>query len=130
MQMRDYQHVLDHCTAIDTVLHKGELGEVYNVGTGTEITNIEMTKIVLSTLGKPESLIKHVEDRPGHDRRYALDVNKLRALGWESSRTCQEAVEATARWYADNPSWWRPIKSGELYKAYYAQQYAERLQDA
>ncbi|MCU0519679.1 MAG: dTDP-glucose 4,6-dehydratase, partial [Anaerolineae bacterium] len=90
-QMRDYQHVLDHCTGIDTVLHKGELGQIYNVGTGSELTNIEMTRIVLDTLGKPDSLIKHVEDRPGHDRRYALDVSKLRALGWDNAFTCAQA---------------------------------------
>ena len=127
LQMRDYQYVLDHCEGIDVVLHKGALGEIYNVGTGEEMTNIEMTQIVLETLGKPESLIKHVEDRAGHDRRYALDVSKLRALGWESRHTCAEAVEKTVRWYAENESWWRPIKSGALYKDYYAQQYGKRL---
>ena len=127
LQMRDYQYVLDHCEGIDVVLHKGALGEIYNVGTGQEMTNIEMTRIVLETLGKPESLIKHVEDRAGHDRRYALDVSKLRALGWESRHTCAEAVEKTVRWYAENESWWRPIKSGALYKDYYAQQYGKRL---
>ncbi len=127
LQMRDYQYVLDHCEGIDVVLHKGALGEIYNVGTGEEMTNIEMTRIVLETLGKPESLIKHVEDRAGHDRRYALDVSKLRALGWESRHTCAEAVEKTVRWYAEHESWWRPIKSGALYKDYYAQQYGKRL---
>ncbi len=129
LQMRDYQYVLDHCEGIDVVLHQGELGEIYNVGTGAELTNIEMTQIVLATLGKPESLIKHVEDRPGHDRRYALDVNKLRGLGWKSRHTCAEAVEKTVRWYADNEGWWRPIKSGDLYQDYYAQQYGKRLQE-
>ena len=129
-QMRDYQHVLDHCTGIDTVLHKGALGEIYNVGTGAEITNLTMTEVVLETLKRPKSLIKHVADRAGHDRRYALDVSKLRALGWESRYSCEEAVAATARWYAENESWWRPIKSGELYKDYYAQQYGKRLEDA
>lgn len=127
LQMRDYQYVLDHCEGIDVVLHKGALGEIYNVGTGQEMTNIEMTRIVLETVGKPESLIKHVEDRAGHDRRYALDVSKLRALGWENRHTCAEAVEKTVRWYAENESWWRPIKSGALYKDYYAQQYGKRL---
>ena len=127
MQMRDYQHVLDHCTGIDVVLHKGALGEVYNVGTGAEITNLAMTRVILETLGRPESLIKHVEDRPGHDRRYALDVSKLQALGWSGARTCAEAVAETARWYADNEWWWRPIKNGDLYRAYYDAQYAERL---
>ena len=129
-QMRDYQHVLDHCSGIDLVLHRGELGEVYNVGTGAEMTNLEMTRIVLSTLGKPESLIKYVQDRPGHDRRYALDVSKLRGLGWTNDFTCEESIERTTRWYADNPWWWRPIKSGDLYKTYYAQQYGKRLEEA
>jgi dTDP-glucose 4,6-dehydratase len=129
-QMRDYQYVLDHCTGIDRVLHKGVLGEIYNVGTGSEITNMEMTRIVLATLGKPESLIKHVADRPGHDRRYALDVSKLRALGWDNAFTCQEAIEKTVRWYAENEAWWRPIKSGDYYKDYYARQYADRLKQA
>ena len=91
------------------------------------MTNIEMTKIVLQTLDKPESLIRHVEDRPGHDRRYALDVSKLRALGWDNQFTCAVAVEKTVRWYKDNAWWWRPIKSGDLYKSYYAQQYNKRL---
>jgi dTDP-glucose 4,6-dehydratase len=126
-QMRDYQYVLDHCSGIDVVLHKGKLGECYNVGTGEEMTNIEMTKIVLQTLGKPESLIRHVEDRPGHDRRYALDVSKLRGLGWDNQYACATAVEKTVRWYKDNSWWWRPIKSGDLYKSYYAQQYSKRL---
>ncbi len=130
MQMRDYQYVLDHCEAIDLVLHRGEIGEIYNVGTGTEMTNLEMTRIVLATVGKPESLIKHVEDRPGHDRRYALDVSKLRALGWESRHTCAEAIEKTVRWYMENEWWWRPIKSGELYRTYYERQYKRRLEKA
>jgi dTDP-glucose 4,6-dehydratase len=129
-QMRDYQYVLDHCTGIDTVLHKGELGEIYNIGTGAEITNLAMTEVVLETLKRPRSLILHVADRPGHDRRYALDVSKLKALGWESRHSCEEAVATTVRWYAQNEWWWRPIKSGELYKDYYAQQYGKRLAEA
>jgi len=129
-QMRDYQYVLDHCTGIDTVLHKGTLGETYNIGTGSEITNMVMTEVVLETLNRPRGLIQHVADRPGHDRRYALDVSKLRALGWENQYSCVQAVEKTVRWYADNESWWRPIKSGDYYKSYYAQQYGKRLEDA
>ncbi|MDY0019903.1 MAG: dTDP-glucose 4,6-dehydratase [Anaerolineae bacterium] len=128
-QMRDYQYVIDHCEGIDLVLHKGTIGEVYNVGTGSEMTNLEMTQIVLETLGKPASLIQHVEDRPGHDRRYALDVTKLGALGWKSGHTCAQAVEKTVRWYAENEAWWRPIKSGGLYKTYYQEQYGKRLAD-
>jgi dTDP-glucose 4,6-dehydratase len=126
-QMRDYQYVLDHCTGIDTVLHKGALGEIYNIGTGQEITNLTMTEVVLETLKRPKSLIQHVADRPGHDRRYALDVRKLKALGWESCYSCEAAVEATVRWYTENEWWWRPIKSGDYYRAYYAQQYGHRL---
>ncbi|MBN2002447.1 MAG: dTDP-glucose 4,6-dehydratase [Anaerolineae bacterium] len=126
-QMRDYQYVLDHCEGIDLVLHQGEPGEIYNVGTGSEMTNIEMTRIVLETLGKPESLIKHVADRAGHDRRYALDVSKLHALGWKNRHTCAEAIEKTVRWYAENEAWWQPIKSGDLYKEYYQQQYGRRI---
>jgi len=129
-QMRDYQYVLDHCTGIDTVLHQGALGEIYNIGTGSEITNMTMTEVVLETLNRPRNLIQHVADRPGHDRRYALDVSKLRALGWENRYPCVQAVEETVRWYADNESWWRPIKSGNYYKSYYAQQYGKRLEDA
>jgi dTDP-glucose 4,6-dehydratase len=129
LQMRDYQYVIDHCEGIDLVLHKGTLGEIYNVGTGSEMTNLEMTKIVLETVGKPESLIKHVEDRAGHDRRYALDVSKLQGLGWESRHSCAEAIEKTARWYMENEGWWRPIKSGELYKEYYERQYGKRLSE-
>ncbi len=129
MQMRDYQYVLDHCEGIDVVLHHGKPGEIYNVGTGSELNNLEMTKIVLATVGKPESLIKHVEDRPGHDRRYALDVSKLQALGWESRHSCAEAVEKTVRWYVKNAWWWRAIKSGELYREYYQQQYGQRLSE-
>ena len=125
-QVRDYQYVLDHCEAIDLVLHKGEPGSVYNVGTGTEMRNIDMAHLVLSLLGKPESLIQPVQDRPGHDRRYALDVNKIRALGWEPAHTCEEAIEKTARWYVENEWWWRPIKGGEHYKEYYRRQYEGR----
>lgn len=124
-QQRDYQFVLDHCEGIDLVLHKGEIGGVYNVGTGREIYNIDMARMVLKMLGKPESLIQHVADRPGHDRRYSLDVMKLRALGWEPSHTFEEALEKTVRWYVDNERWWRKLKSGE-YMEYYKRQYAQR----
>ncbi len=124
-QQRDYQFVLDHCEGIDLVLHKGKIGEAYNVGTGREIYNIDMARMVLQMLGKPESLIQHVVDRPGHDRRYSLDVNKLRVLGWEPGHTFEEALEKTVKWYVDNEWWWRKLKRGE-YKEYYKKQYAER----
>jgi len=129
-QMRDYQYVLDHCEGIDVVLHKGAPGEIYNLGTGVETRNIDMARAILDILGKPHSLIRHVKDRPGHDRRYALDISKIRALGWESRHTFQEALEKTVRWYVENEWWWRPIKSGEHYQAYYRRQYEERLQAA
>jgi len=126
LQVRDYQYVLDHCEAIDIVLHKGEIGGIYNVGTGTEMRNIDMARLILKLLGKPESLIQLVRDRPGHDRRYALDVGKIRALGWEPTHTCEEAIEKTVRWYVENEWWWRPIKSGEHYREYYRRQYEGR----
>ena len=127
MQVRDYQYVLDHCEGIDLVLQKGRLGEVYNIGTGAEMPNIEMTHLILQLLGKPESLIRHVPDRAGHDRRYSLDVSKICALGWEPNHTCAEAIELTVRWYAENEWWWRKIKSG-AYKEYYQAQYGWRLE--
>ena len=126
LQVRDYQYVLDHCEAIDLVLHKGEIGGIYNVGTGTEMRNINMASLVLKLLGKPESLIQPVRDRPGHDRRYALDVIKICGLGWEPAHTCEEAIEKTVRWYVENEWWWRPIKSGEHYQEYYQRQYEGR----
>jgi len=124
-QQRDYQYVLDHCEAIDVVLHNGKLGEVYNVGTGVETYNIDMAHKILNMLGKPHSLITHVVDRAGHDRRYALDISKLRALGWTPSHTFDQALEKTVRWFVENEWWWRPIKTGE-YLEYYKRQYVER----
>lgn len=126
LQVRDYHYVLDHCEAIDLVLHQGEVGGVYNVGTGTEMPNIEMARLLLKLLNKPESLIQPVRDRAGHDRRYSLDISRIRALGWEPAHTCEEAIERTVRWYVDNEWWWRPIKSGEHYQAYYRRQYDGR----
>ena len=124
-QMRDYQYVMDHCSGIDLVLHEGVLGEIYNIGTGKEMTNLQMVEILLDELGKPRSLIQHVEDRPGHDRRYCMDVSKLLSLGWEPDYTHEEAIRATVRWYADNPWWWEPIRSGE-FKDYYRNLYGSR----
>ncbi|MCB0097303.1 MAG: dTDP-glucose 4,6-dehydratase [Caldilineaceae bacterium] len=124
-QRRDYQYVGDHCQAVDLVLHKGVIGEAYNIGTGTEMTNLEMVQILLDELGKPQSLIQHVEDRLGHDRRYCLDVRKIMALGWEPDYTCAEAIRATVRWYVENPQWWQPIRAGE-FQDYYEQVYGNR----
>ena len=126
MQMRDYQFVSDHCAGIDVVLQKGAVGEVYNLGTGAETTNVTMTKTILRMLNKPESLILPVEDRPGHDRRYALDVSKIEGLGWHTEYDFEAAIDATVKWYVDNEDWWRKIKSGEAYEAYYARNYAGR----
>ena len=124
-QMRDYQYVRDHCEGIDLVLHDGVLGETYNIGTGKEMTNLEMVEILLDEVGKPRSLIQHVEDRQGHDRRYCMNVDKLMALGWEPDYTHEEAIRATVRWYVDNRWWWEPIRSGE-FKEYYQQLYGSR----
>jgi dTDP-glucose 4,6-dehydratase len=125
-QQRDYQYVLDHCEAIDLVLHKGTPGEIYNVGSGHETYNVDMARLILKLLGKPDSLIRYVTDRPGHDRRYALDCSKLQALGWRSRHTFEQALEKTVRWYVDNEWWWRKIKSG-AYMEYYRKWYGERL---
>jgi dTDP-glucose 4,6-dehydratase len=125
LQQRDYQYVIDHCEAIDLVLHQGKLGEVYNVGTGVETHNIDMAKKILDLLGKPHSLLQFVADRAGHDRRYALDISKLRALGWQAGHTFDQALELTVRWFVENEWWWRPIKTGE-YLEYYKKQYVER----
>jgi dTDP-glucose 4,6-dehydratase len=124
LQMRDYQYVLDHCEGIDVVLHKGTPGEIYNLGTGVETRNIDMARFVLDRLGKPETLIQHVQDRPGHDRRYSLNCDKIKKLGWRSRHTFEEALEQTLTWYVDNEWWWRKIKDGS-YKAYYEKQYGK-----
>jgi dTDP-glucose 4,6-dehydratase len=126
LQMRDYQYVGDHCEGIDVVLHRGSLGEIYNLGTGVETRNIDMAKKLLAVLGKPESLLQYITDRPGHDRRYALNVDKIRTLGWRPRHDFDSALERTVRWYVDNPWWWRKIKSGEYYKAYYQGHYQGR----
>jgi dTDP-glucose 4,6-dehydratase len=125
-QKRDYQYVRDHCEGIDVVLHRGQVGEIYNLGTGMETRNIDMAHLILQLLGKPQSLLQPVVDRPGHDRRYALDCSKIQSLGWRSSHTFEEAIEKTVRWYVDNPWWWRKIKSGDYYQEYYNRQYAGR----
>ena len=123
--VRDWLYVRDNCAAIDLVLHAGVPGEVYNIGGGAEVENIVLTRQILRLLGKPESLIQPVKDRPGHDRRYALDCHKIRALGWKPAHEFGAALAETVRWYQEHEAWWRPIKSGE-FKAYYARQYASR----
>ncbi|HEX6491117.1 MAG TPA: dTDP-glucose 4,6-dehydratase [Gaiellaceae bacterium] len=125
-QTRDWIHVADHCAGIELVLRKGKPGEIYNVGGGEEIENRELTRQILELTGAEESLIRHVEDRLGHDRRYSLATDKLRSLGWSAERTLGEGLPETVAWYRDNRDWWEPIKSGE-YLAYYRRQYAARL---
>jgi len=126
LQVRDYTYVEDHCRGILLALEKGEAGEVYNIGAGNEMRNIDMARFLLAEIGKPESLIQQVKDRPGHDRRYAVDCGKLRSLGWQPRYDAAEALRATVRWYAENRWWWEPIKSGGHYKEYYRRQYEER----
>jgi dTDP-glucose 4,6-dehydratase len=124
-QMRDYQYVIDHCEGIDVVLHRGRPGEIYNLGTEVETFNIVMARMILKLLGKPESLIQHITDRPGHDRRYSLNCDKIKALSWRSRHTFEQALEKTVQWYVENEWWWRKIKSGE-YMEYYRRQYEGR----
>jgi dTDP-glucose 4,6-dehydratase len=124
-QRREWLHVDDHCAAVELVLAQGRPGEVYNVG-GDERENLELVRRILDLTGADESLVRHVTDRPGHDRRYSTDDAKLRGLGWTPDDALEEGLAATFAWYRDNRAWWEPIKSGE-YRAYYEQQYAERL---
>ncbi|HDR8184629.1 TPA: dTDP-glucose 4,6-dehydratase [Bacillus thuringiensis] len=128
LNVRDWLHVEDHCQAIDLVLHKGENGEVYNVGGNNERTNIEIVKTILKALDKPESLIQYVTDRPGHDRRYAIDATKLREeLGWSPKYNFDTGIEQTINWYLENQDWWENIISGE-YQEYFDNQYGNRLE--
>jgi dTDP-glucose 4,6-dehydratase len=127
MNVRDWIFVEDHCRAIDLIMHKGREGEVYNIGGNNEVPNIEIVKTILKRLNKPESLIKFVEDRPGHDRRYAIDSTKLRKeLGWDTLYPFEEAMDLTVRWYVENQAWWKKVKSGEYLK-YYERMYGHRL---
>ena len=113
LNVRDWLHVYDHCTAIDLVLHKGRDGEIYNIGGNNEKKNIEIVKLILENLNKPESLIKYVEDRPGHDRRYAIDSTKIRKeLGWKPKYTFEKGIVETIKWYCENKKWWTKIKGG------------------
>lgn len=120
--VRDWLYVGDHCSALHFLLEKGQRGDVYNIGGGNEKENIEITRLILSYVGKSEDLIRHVKDRKGHDRRYALDCSKLQALGWSPAHDFEEALEKTVGWYRENESWWRRIKSGEFLE-YYRNQY-------
>lgn len=126
LNVRDWLYVEDHCRAIDVALHSGKVGEVYNIGGRNEKRNIEIVKLILQKLGKPESLITFVKDRPGHDRRYAIDASKIeRELGWKPQETFETGIEKTIQWYLDNRKWWERIISGE-YQKYYELQYERR----
>jgi dTDP-glucose 4,6-dehydratase len=125
-QIRDWLYVEDHCSGIELVLREGKPGEAYNVGGGNEHENIEVIELILELTGADRSLLRHVEDRPGHDRRYALSTAKLEKLGWRPSRDFREGMRETVDWYRANRAWWEPIKSGE-FRRYYERQYAERL---
>ena len=126
LQRRDWLYVADHAGAIDHVLEHGATGETYNVTGNNERTNRDVVAQLLARLGKPWSLVRLVDDRPGHDRRYAMDDSKLAGLGWKNKMPFDEGLAATVDWYRDNEGWWRPIKSGE-WQAYYRRQYGARL---
>lgn len=126
LNVREWIYTEDHCNAVDTIMHKGEIGEIYNIGTGNEMTNIDITKKILAHMGKGEEMMDFVQDRAGHDFRYAIDSSKLRnKLGWKSEVDFDDALERTVRWFQENEAWWKPLKSGE-YEDYYTKQYKER----
>lgn len=125
--VRDWLHVEDHCAAIDLILRNGRIGEVYNVGGHNERTNLEVVKTILKALNKPESLIKYVKDRPGHDMRYAIDPTKLETeLGWKPKYNFDTGIQQTIEWYLDHKEWWQNIISGE-YTKYFEKMYGDRL---
>ena len=127
LNVRDWIHVEDHCRALELVLEKGKPGEIYNVGGEAERTNLEITKHILQIIEKPESLMHYVIDRPGHDRRYAIDFSKIeREIGWKPLYSLEEGLEQTVRWYMDHEDWWRRIKSG-AYREFYEKHYGGRL---
>lgn len=126
LQVRDWIYVEDHCRALDVVLHRGREGEVYNIGGRCERTNLSVAKTILDRLGKPHSLIRFVADRPGHDRRYAIDFSKIeKELGWTPKVSFEEGIDLTIRWYQEHQEWWRKIKTGE-YLEYYRRMYQNR----
>jgi dTDP-glucose 4,6-dehydratase len=127
LNVRDWLHVSDHCRALDLLIDRGAPGEVYNVGGGNEVRNIDLTRALLRLLDRPESLISRIPDRPGHDRRYCLDTRKLRTLGWRPQVEFDTGLRDTAAWYRDNQWWWRPIKDQDpAFRAYYQTQYGSR----
>jgi dTDP-glucose 4,6-dehydratase len=125
--IRDWLYVDDHCRALDLLIDKGVNGEVYNVGGGNEVSNIDLTHMILDLVGRPRTLIRPVQDRPGHDRRYALDTSKTRALGWTPKQVFGDGLRRTVEWYRANEWWWRPIKEQDAdFKAYHEAQYGRR----
>ena len=130
LNVRDWLYVEDHCRAIDLIIHNGKVGEVYNVGGHNEMKNIDIVKLICKHLGKPESLIVHVEDRKGHDMRYAIDPTKIHnELGWLPETKFEDGIKKTIDWYLNNREWWENIISGE-YQNYYDKMYAARIEDA
>jgi dTDP-glucose 4,6-dehydratase len=124
---RDWLHVSDHCRALDVVIERGAPGEVYNIGGGNNVRNADLTHRILHLLDKPESLIRQVQDRPGHDRRYSLNTEKIQGLGWKPSIPFERGLAETIAWYRANEWWWRPIKQEDpAFKAYYQAQYGQR----
>jgi len=128
LNVRDWLYVLDNCSAIDTVLHRGAPGEIYNIGGGTLLNNKELTLKILKAAGKAEDLIEHVKDRPGHDKRYALDCAKLKSLGWLPKYTFDKGLADTVDWYKKNVNWWLRLKD-EQYQKYYKAQYGKIISD-
>ncbi|MHB8059258.1 MAG: dTDP-glucose 4,6-dehydratase [Gaiellaceae bacterium] len=130
-QIRDWLYVEDHCAGIEAVLRRGRAGEIYNIGGGHEVENVEVAERIVELTGADPKLLQHVDDRPGHDRRYSLSCEKAKAeLGWEPVVSFADGIEQTVAWYQANRAWWESIKSGEHYRAYYERQYAKRLADA
>jgi dTDP-glucose 4,6-dehydratase len=124
LQIRDWLFVADHCSAILLLLKEGKTGEVYNIGSGFEITNLAITEMILKHLNRPSSLIRHVNDRPGHDRRYSMNSDKLRSLGWNPSTGLEEGLKATVEWYVQNPDWWRKIRERQKeFQEFYEKHY-------
>lgn len=124
INVREWIDVRDHCRALDLIAQKGKPGEIYNIGTGADISNIKLAKLILDYIGKPLSLIEFVPDRPGHDIRYALDWSKLKKLGWKPERSFKENLYETIRWYSENKSWWAKIKNKPSFQKYMRKQYS------
>jgi dTDP-glucose 4,6-dehydratase len=130
MNVRDWLHVDDHCRAVALLLEKGVAGETYNVGGGNEVPNLDLTRRILSLLGKPESLIRPVTDRPGHDRRYSVDCSKLKGLGWSPQVDFAEGLRGTVEWYRAHESWWRPLKEqSPAFREHYRRHYGSKDTD-